>query len=271
MPITLDTLHNCDLDRWDRPAAATLARLSLMAYQPERDWPERSCRVTAVEDEDTRVVVASDDAVVVVAFRGSRPRWRDWFSNFDAVMHRLGPVRFHRGYVSRVRNLQPIIEQHVREIHSSKVYAPVDINYRPRLIYTGHSAGGGMAVTYAGLSSQYHLPTADLVYTYGAPRVCDRVAARSLPESMSNRIHRVVRPLDPVPWSPVFNRLSFAPLIPCRPVYRHVGQCHLLHNDGRVSHPVSFTERLRLSLQNVTTADFSLDHLMDDYLSRLES
>lgn len=139
-------------------------QLSAAAYLPDADAKRSVARLGyrfegAIHDKTTGadLIVCSNENETVVAFRGTEKNYADIMA--DLKFRRVdlipsGKIRVHRGFRAQWGAIRPKLRKMIGE------------NGDSRLIFTGHSLGGALAVI-AGLS----WPWCQRVVTFGAPRV----------------------------------------------------------------------------------------------------
>jgi len=170
----------------DYGLALTCARLSQEVYRAFDDklrfktLPQAVITLlegTTKGHTDTEVAVLYDAQVeaVFVVFRGSESS-TDWITNvlFRQQVYPYGDgnsaVKFHRGFMDAYFSVRTQLHEVVRGLSSRHI------------IVTGHSLGGALA-TIAALDLQYNITSQSgqdiSVYSYGAPRVGNRVLVRS--------------------------------------------------------------------------------------------
>jgi Lipase (class 3) len=168
---------------------ATLAMLSAEAYSAPASWAY----------EDVRAVRTALGKITVIAFRGTVPtnaaNWRRDISAWPAHHAALGWC--HAGFLFGAVGLWPAI----RMAAAGR-----------RVVLTGHSLGGALAVITAGLLMAAGMPPAALV-TFGAPRAGSRRLRRLISAMPIVRQYRNGDdPVPRVPWCCGFYR-HMRPLI----------------------------------------------------------
>ena len=185
-----------------------LARASESAYEEHSDWIDEfgpGNRITFFTCGQFRGLVGLLEKVAVLAFRGTQ-NIGNFLTDADTLFVSQSPYpgRVHCGFAQAVEDVWP----EVRRILGSPSRA------RP-LWVTGHSLGGAMAtLASVRLTSEGYKVRA--VYTYGSPRVGDRIFRDSY--RLAN--YRFVNDNDLVPH------------LPFRWCYKHVGKLRLLDNEG---------------------------------------
>lgn len=169
-----------------------------------------------VSVDNTQCYVCENEAVIVLAFRGSEipnsiDGFKDWLltnaKNFlvlpagkigtDFVAAGVG-ARFHRGFMESLDEIwAPLF---------SAVDAVVAKQDRP-LFVTGHSLGGALAMLAAWRLQRQMIPVHN-VYTFGAPMVGNDVAAKAFEKEFPHRIYRYVDGGDMVPTLPTVSMFS---------------------------------------------------------------
>lgn len=189
---------------FDFRVAERLARTSEFVYdfelnrQPELQEDLIDWKQVSVDTSHASVLSYPDKTIV--GFRGTDPNVEDWIQNFraDLVEFRIGDQTLegevHRGFLSEVESSFGPIVDHLQQLHAEG----------RRLLVTGHSQGGAMAVI-GGAALSATGCSVDAIYSFAAPRCGNREFARSLSRTT---VHRVEVGNDIVPHVP--------PIIPAR-------------------------------------------------------
>jgi len=164
---------------------ASLAALAGAAYSAAPTWQSGDVHACLTETPDG----------TVLAFRGTVPdSISDWVRDFDAVPAWRPHLGFcHRGFLDGALAVWPQIQG---AIHGR------------RIILTGHSLGGALALVTAGLMAGEGASPA-LVVTFGAPRAAAATMASLLSPVAMRQYHNGN---DPVPDVPAWFR-HMRPLI----------------------------------------------------------
>lgn len=151
--------------------ALTACKLASLIYQ---DWPECQDGVAGLgypnfqkwDHADTQAMLVWNGDEAALVFRGteaSKARWRDLWSNLGYPVVWAGPGRVHSGYLHAFNRIG------FDAINAaSRLEVPVH--------YGGHSMGGCVATL--GAAFKPGIPTC--LWTFGAPKALDRVAAAAI-------------------------------------------------------------------------------------------
>jgi hypothetical protein len=151
-------------------------------------------------------------------------------------------MRVHHGFLGAA-GLQPLFKR--REANPAYFAVTALLNTilsrnpdtNPRIIATGHSLRGALAVLYTamlryrtkeGLDGNQVKPNDKIlsnleVYTFGQPRIRDPVFAQNNDQLLKDRCYHVVYEKDPVPRVPPDDKVF---------EYKHFGTC-LYYHDGK--------------------------------------
>ncbi len=216
---------------FNRHSAMWLAEFCRLIYRQERDelphrpasfrtraqilaehgWREEAVLRNRQGVPQAAVFERTNPDGAVIVFRGTLGL-RDMFTDLQLVLRPwAGAGHVHQGFKDAHAALWPALKQ--------QLPAP-----RGPIFLTGHSLGGALATMTAALC-RTELPSHDIaaLYTFGSPRVGDRVFGAAL-QSVPH--FRVVNDLDVIPRLP--------PVIPnpVLPYFEHSGQLHHLVNGG---------------------------------------
>lgn len=165
---------------------------------------------------NTQAWLASDEANIVVAFRGTEsPATLDGLKDIlltDALNllvvpeGRLGHdlaaagvgARFHKGFADAIADIWPPLAEAI-EAEVKRCDRPVWL--------TGHSLGGALALYAAWLLKRRFVPVHE-VCTFGAPMIGNRVASEAFNREFAGRIFRYVNGRDPVPKLPTMSLVA---------------------------------------------------------------
>jgi pimeloyl-ACP methyl ester carboxylesterase len=206
---------------------------------------------------DTQAFVAANDRLVVVAFRGTEPKkLQDWLTDVNAVLIR-GPFggRVHAGFYLALESVWKDLLKALRESQTRG----------QSLWFTGHSLGGALAsLAVARLRDEFDRPVHGL-YTFGQPRVGDRIFERAYNQDNRSRSFRFVNNNDVVTRVPT--RLMG---------YSHIGTFLYFDHQGRLQRDphywFQFLDRVEGRIEDLgkPLSDGLKDHFMEAYLDRLE-
>ena len=212
---------------------------------------------------------------VVLVFCGSRLSSEElvgtlanWTINLAVSQVEAFGGRVHRGFANALGEIWDDV--------STRIQARCGDGRR--LWITGHSLGGALGTLAACRLSQIEpRQSVAMVYTFGAPRVGDRVFAERYPvrhfrfENRNDLIAYLCPPPDNLPgWLKALGRWAVQQVFKIDMPesafhYRHVGKCQFLHWDGTLKEaqdPFSFQRLNRL-------AEAVSDHRMSSYLNAL--
>ena len=228
----------------DRELAATLARLSALAYEDLGTviaaLPSAEVALLDIDDTQAYLVVRSD-GVAIVAFRGTQVTanwsWPDIKTN---ILQRRVPwlgnseQEVHGGYGEAFLDVLPDIRIFAGNCRAQGMH----------VYFTGHSLGGALA-TLAG-----SVMDASATYTFGAPRVGNSKFANAIADK---NVHRIVYGRDIAPSYP-------HPLLG----YRHGGKRWQLHSNGTLIRGGTWRDLLHFTLVAGV-----LDHRVANYADSL--
>ncbi|CCH31973.1 lipase family protein [Actinosynnema sp. NPDC047251] len=254
------------------PHAYWLAEAAKLAYQPPEtveqtahDWGFDRVRhhETTFRPpfplQDTQAYTAASDRMIVTAFRGTEPaQIKDWLSDTTTPPW-PGPDGHgfvHYGFGEALQSIYPQVRDAITELRDND----------QTIWFTGHSLGGALAAL-AGMRLHFEEPRLlpDGVYTFGQPRVCDRVLAKAHDEAFRDRTHRFV------------NNNDIVPQVPPEPAFHHVETLHYIDSGGKIREEMSTLGGVADRAKGLTADAFApasdgvRDHLMDRYLEALKS
>ncbi len=227
-----------------RLAYAMHADAERIAYEGGFDF----CAYVDKDGADAYVFANRHDCII--ACRGTEMhQWSDIQADANAwtIVSEVG--RVHSGFNGEVNDLWPKLEIILRE------------NQRP-IWFTGHSLGGAMANVCAVRCHLAPIPSdPKAIFTYGAPRVGDRIYASFL----KIKHYRWVNNNDIVPRVP-----------PIWLGYHHMGQEIYLNRHGRLSRVRSWLrvhDRFRGLFASLRRGkiDYFSDHTMVEYISHIRA
>lgn len=200
----------------------------------------------------------SDPNLIVVAFRGTNPFDANaWCTDVDISWYELqGIGKIHRGFMNAL-GLQNNGWPNEITQPNGRLYAYYEIrrvlrdllskNEKAKFIVTGHSLGGALAILFVGVLAMHKeellLDKMEGVYTFGQPRVGDRLFGSFMEDGLKKndvRYLRFVYSNDMVPRLPYDDSTL---------LYKHFGPC-LYYNScyqGKVS---SLSILIAIKLQN---------------------
>jgi hypothetical protein len=147
---------------------------------------------------DTQGFVAIDDRMILISFRSTEAKYRDWLTDLDFFPKSEDMARVHGGFKTALDSVWPALTK----IIGDNVLAP-DGQPKP-VILTGYSLGGALA-TIAAVRVRKMMPRTGFVtvYTFGSPRVGNQAFA-DYAAALGVAPHRFVYGDDIVPYVPFY-------------------------------------------------------------------
>lgn len=212
---------------------------------------------TRASRRDTQLFVAANDRLVVVAFRGTEPKkLQDWLTDANTVLT-AGPFggRVHAGFSLGLASVWKPLLAALREFQDQG----------QSLWFTGHSLGAALAtLAVARLRDEQDRPIYGL-YTFGQPRLGDRVFERAYNQDSRGRSFRFVNNNDVVTRVPT--RLTG---------FSHTGTFLYFDHDRKLHSDLHFWYRFldriqgRIADLGKLGTDGLKDHFMAAYLECLK-
>ena len=247
--------------------------------QAKNNFIQRNFRYFNNKGRDTQAYIFRTNQFMVLAFRGSKEP-KDWRTNFTTQLRNLtirkNGVTSMSSYRGRVHAgfflAWAIIERAVlAQISQWQLEAAEKGEALPPLYITGHSLGGALATIAAAALSDNGIEVAG-VYTFGQPRVGDRLFVSQLNSHINGRVFRFVNHNDIVPHVPP----PFSVWNPTR-LYGHVGIAKYFNAKGTIIPNYTPLARLIDNIFSIRTVfsgqglDQISDHRMEYYISHLET
>ena len=196
-----------------------MARASQLAYKPSteviktlKNWGFPNAKFFS--RDETQGFVAGNSELILVAFRGTEPlKIKDWMS--DADIKRVpgkGGGHVHRGFKAALELVADEMATTVRQFQDKN--QPIFV--------TGHSLGAALAGLAVAASKTQHINIAGL-YTYGMPRIGNKIFAKKFKKANGRKTFRVINNNDAVTRVPprIFG-------------YKHVGTVRYLNSNGQL-------------------------------------
>ncbi|MEM7714864.1 MAG: lipase family protein [Cyanobacteria bacterium P01_A01_bin.68] len=197
-------------------------------------------------DTNTQCIIVGDEEKIIIAFRGTE-NLQDWRTNINLFKAAWKVGMVHSGFYKSLTSVWPEAMNRLQSLRT---------NNQP-IWLTGHSLGGALA-TLACATFNSELPDYEIagIYTFGQPRVGDRIFCRACDEVSKARFFRVVNNNDIVPRIPKIK-------------YGHVGTLIYFDPNGKMYHNSGLTWGNRFkgyhkSAFNLDSDDVG-DHRMGDY------
>lgn len=204
---------------FDWETALSLALAARLAYDEAGDvkdtsrnlWGLPTCEF--VEADETQCFVATSADAVLVSFRGTTSLG-DWLANLNVLTTTRPYGTVHRGFLGAFQ----VVEQ--------KLIALLDQFPGRRLLLTGHSLGGALALICAAeWHSKYNI---SWVHTFGQPAVGMKDFQGFLETTFGDNYYRFVNNNDIVPMVP--------------PFFDHAGRLIHFNGDGDIESAVGSGE-----------------------------
>ncbi|BCG64107.1 MAG: triacylglycerol lipase [Methyloprofundus sp.] len=210
----------------------------------------------------TQCFIVGDNKKIIITFRGTEGKVADWVTDiqlFKDTWTNSTPIgQVHKGFYKALQAVFLNIENEINTLRTNN----------QTIWVTGHSLGGALATLAAATlkfqGSEIHF---NGLYTFGQPRLGDRMFANAFNKYLKQKCFRVVNNNDVVSRVPpqIFG-------------YSHVGTLKYfdvngkLHSDSSLSWWAKFWDRLEGRYDNgfdIIPDDIS-DHSMDIYQSLSE-
>jgi triacylglycerol lipase len=221
----IDATYHFDLKTAQRLAAAAelvYAEPHVVERTAIQQW--RSSRFCFFDVEATQCVVAADQRMIIVCFRGTETdRPEDWIVDIDFDLVE-GPMqgRVHAGFYEALSCVWQMLDEQVRRLQAE----------RPRQLWvTGHSLGAALATLAVARWREMKRPVSGL-YVFGQPRTGDETFARNFDFAFRPYTFRIVNNLDIVTRTPP---RSFG--------YRHLGSLIYITESGDLTYDVDQWQR----------------------------
>ena len=227
---------------WKTTLATALA--SYVAYEDEtkvqticQQWGFPKCQF--IERADTQCFVAGNSEFALISFRGTKAI-RDWLINLNTISFARDYGRIHRGFWFAFESVSKLIHEAIDQLGT------------PKVIITGHSLGGALAVVAAAEWIHNKKHDVQSVYTFGQPAVGNKTFAEYLNSNLNN-YQRVVNDDDLVPMVP--------------PHFRHAGELkHFGPSHDLKSKRTTTSTNETLIETGETCTELQLDHLRIQFL-----
>lgn len=167
--------------------------------------------------QDTQAFISANDEIVILVFRGTTSI-RDWRTDFKVklIPSKIGHI--HYGFNEALDYIWQDLKQALFDFKDK----------RQSIWITGHSLGGALATLATDRLIEEAIEVKGL-YTFGQPKVGDKIFARNFDSKMKQRVFRFVHDEDVVSKVPSFIQ-----------GYHHIGmECYFDRNG------ILYTEKIR--------------------------
>lgn len=244
---------------YSKKNAYWLGKAAQIAYEaPEKIKPELESWGLSIfepfDNRETEAFIAGNDDLLILAFRGTEEKLRDWMTDLDISLVGGPGGMVHEGFLVALNYVWRDIWRFIHEQRG-----------RRALWVTGHSLGAALAaLAVAKLRLEKDEPVNGL-YTFGQPRTGDREFAKNFDADFTPQTFRYVNNNDIVPRVP-FRSLN----------YSHIGTFKYFDEEGNQRDDMSWWDKLldrvegRIHDLLGPGTDGIKDHSMADYVTNLE-
>ena len=255
--------------------ALLLAKAAQLAYYHDEDYVQRQLTGWGLPEsyhfdhKETQGFVATNDEAIILAFRGTEvPQLRDWMTDLRTWLDPGPQGEVHSGFQKALHDVWDEVWSQIQIYQGQKQDGAIITGSGKSLWITGHSLGAGLA-TLAAAKLRLEMDEGVFgLYTFGSPRVGDRVFAEAFNAAFGKYAFRFVNDNDVV---------SRIPLRKMR--YSHVGRLIYIDSQGDLHDDIGwwwrFLERIKAGIEDYLDDDkvpkAYLDHDIRDYIAALEN
>lgn len=261
--------------RYESQNALLLAKAAQLAYAQDEAFIKRRLVEWGLGESyifdrsDTQGFVATNEQVIIVAFRGTEPRQlRDWMTDLRVWLEPGPQGQVHSGFQRALNDVWDELWAQIQTYQERTRVGTVVTGSGKSLWLTGHSLGAALA-TMAAAKLRLEMDRGVFgLYTFGSPRIGDRLFADAFNAAFGKYAFRFVNNNDAV---------SRIPLRKMR--YSHVGTLVYIDSQGNLQQDIGwwwrFLDRIQAGIEDFLdedkVPDSYLDHDIRKYIAAIEN
>ena len=215
--------------------------------------------VQGFSNKSSQGIVINHEDFIVPAFRGT-DEIADWLDNLNVSSQPSALGNIHTGFYKALMDIWPQMKSCIRSFRRA-----LDDHPGKSLWLTGHSLGGALATLAAATLIEAD-ETFYGAYTFGSPRVGDRVFARNFNVEVKNKVFRFQ------------NNNDLVSRIPTRMMgYSHAGSFVYISEGGQLNTDIGLWYRFIDTVKGVIAdigekgLDTITDHNIQEYLNAISN
>ena len=259
--------------RYEPTNAYWMAKFSELSYYSKEDnspdveaikstlhsIDEKFSDVQGFSNKSSQGIVINHEDFIVAAFRGT-DEIADWLDNLNVSSQPSALGNIHTGFYKALMDIWPQMKSCIRSFRRA-----LDDHPGKSLWLTGHSLGGALATLAAATLIEAD-ETFYGAYTFGSPRVGDRVFARNFNVEVKNKVFRFQ------------NNNDLVSRIPTRMMgYSHAGSFVYISEGGQLNTDIGLWYRFIDTVKGVIAdigekgLDTITDHNIQEYLNAISN